>query len=680
VRARLLDQRDGPALGILEWFRPGEHARVEAAVADLERLGVRHLRTGVSWADYHRRGVAAWYDWLLPTLARHFELLPCVLYVPPSISRSKTTAGPPEDPKAYADFLDVLVTRHGRHFDAIELWNEPNNLADWDWRLDPQWQVFADMIVRAAHWMRHKGKRTVLGGMCPLDLNWLRLVAERGGLAEIDVVGLHGFPGTWESASTSWRSWPEQVDAVRRLLAERGLDPGLWITETGYSTWRFDALNQIDCLLATLAAPVERVYWYSYQDLHPSQPSQEGWHFDERHYHFGLVTAGGQPKLLYRVLAEGGVALAREIHALQRKAPAIAGRARPAIVTGGAGFLGCNLADRLAESGRDVLVVDSLARAGVEGNLAWLKRRHPQRVTAEIADIRDPYVINHLVHDASAIVHLAAQVAVTTSLADPITDFEVNALGSIHLLEALRNTSTPPPTLFASTNKVYGKLDGIELCEHADRYLPLEPVLRARGIGERQPLDLQSPYGCSKGAADQYVLDFARCYGLPTAVLRMSCLYGPHQLGTEDQGWVAHFALAALREQTLTIYGDGKQVRDILYVDDAVQAYLALLDHLPQLAGRAFNLGGGPRNAVSLLALLEHLGRLLGRPVDYEFADWRVGDQRYYVSDTSALEAATGWCARIGWQQGVARLLRWLERELVPVDAAIAPALERMPA
>jgi CDP-paratose 2-epimerase len=679
VSARLLDQRDGPALGILEWFRPGEHARVEAAVADLERLGVRHLRTGISWADYHRRGVAPWYDWLLPTLARHFELLPCVLYVPPSISRSKTTAGPPEDPKAYADFLDVLVDRHGRHFETIELWNEPNNLADWDWRLDPQWQMFADMIVQAAHWMRRKGKRTVLGGMCPLDLNWLRLIAERGALAEIDVVGLHGFPGTWESANTSWRSWPEQVDAVGRLLAEHGLEPALWITETGYSTWRFDGLNQFDCLLATLDAPVERVYWYSYQDLHPSQPSQEGWHFDERHYHFGLVTAGGQPKLLYRVLAEGGIALAREIHALQRKAPAIAGRARPAIVTGGAGFLGCNLADRLAEGGRDVLVVDSLARAGVEGNLAWLKRRHPHRVTAEIADIRDPYVINHLVHDASAIVHLAAQVAVTTSLADPFTDFEVNALGTIHLLEALRNASTPPPTLFASTNKVYGKLDGIELCEHADRYLPLEPVLRARGIGERQPLDLQSPYGCSKGAADQYVLDFARCYGLPTAVLRMSCLYGPHQLGTEDQGWVAHFALAALREQTLTIYGDGKQVRDILYVDDAVQAYLTLLDSLPQLSGRAFNLGGGPRNAVSLLVLLEHLGRLLGRPVDYQFADWRVGDQRYYVSDTSALEAASGWRARAGWQQGVARLLRWLERELAPANAT-TPALERVPA
>ena len=674
---RLLDQRNGPALGILEWFRPGEHERVERAVTDLERLGVRYLRTGISWADYHRPGVHAWYDWLLPTLARHFELLPCVLYVPPSLSRSKSTAGPPEDPNAYADFLDGLVVHHGRHFDAIELWNEPNNLAHWDWRLDPQWDAFGLMIVEAGRRMRRQGKRTVLGGMCPLDLNWLRLMAVRGALAEIDVVGLHGFPGTWEPATTPWLSWPEQVDEVRRLLAEHALAPAIWITETGYSSWRFDALNQIDCLLETLSAPVERVYWHAYQDLHPSQPSQEGWHFDERHYHFGLVTAGGQPKLLYRVLAEGGIDLAREIRALQRTAPALAGRARPVVVTGGAGFLGCNLAERLASERRDVLVVDSLARAGVENNLAWLRRRHPQRVTAEIADIRDPYVINHLVHDASAIVHLAAQVAVTTSLADPMTDFEVNALGTIHLLEALRKVPAPPPTLFASTNKIYGALEGVALAEHDDRYLPLDADLRTRGIGEDQPLDLQSPYGCSKGAADQYVLDYARCFGLPAAVLRMSCLYGPHQLGTEDQGWVAHFVLAGLRQQPITVYGDGKQVRDVLYVEDAVAAYLALLDRLPEHAGRAFNLGGGPRNAVSLLALLEHLDRLLGRPVAFGFADWRVGDQRYYVSDTSAVETATGWQARVGWQQGLARLLRWLDRDLA---ASTTPALQRVPA
>ena len=224
-------------------------------------------------------------------------------------------------------------------------------------------------------------------------------------------------------------------------MAQHDLEPEIWITETGYSTWRYDELNQIDCLLATLEAPVARIYWYGYQDLHPSQPSQEGWHFDKRHYHFGLVTAGGQPKLLHRVLTEGGIAFARKIHALQRKAPALTGRARPAIITGGAGFLGCNLADRLAAENQDVLIVDGLVRAGVENNLAWLRRRHPKRISAEIADVRDPYVINHLVHDAGAVFHLAAQVAVTTSLADPMTDFEVNALGTLHLLEALRKTA-----------------------------------------------------------------------------------------------------------------------------------------------------------------------------------------------------------------------------------------------
>jgi CDP-paratose 2-epimerase len=277
------------------------------------------------------------------------------------------------------------------------------------------------------------------------------------------------------------------------------------------------------------------------------------------------------------------------------------------------------------------------------------------------------------VHDASAILHLAAQVAVTTSLVDPIADFEVNARATVQLLDALRKVAAPPPTLFASTNKVYGKLAGVALAERADRYLPLDAALRAHGIGEQQPLDLQSPYGCSKGAADQYVLDFARCYGLPAAVLRMSCLYGPRQLGSEDQGWVAHFVRRALADEPLTLYGDGKQVRDILYVDDAVAAWLALLEHLPALSGRTFNLGGGPGNAVSLLALLGHLGRLLGRPVAHALADWRVGDQRYYVSDTRALQAATGWRARVGWQQGVARLLDWLEQEQAGAPAP-APA------
>jgi len=253
---------------------------------------------------------------------------------------------------------------------------------------------------------------------------------------------------------------------------------------------------------------------------------------------------------------------------------------------------------------------------------------------------------------------------VTTSLRDPRSDFEVNARGTLNVLEAARRRPIPPPLFFASTNKVYGDpFDAARLRDTEQRYRPGDGMPHA--VDESWPLGLCSPYGCSKGAADQYVLDYARCYGLPTAVLRMSCLYGPHQLGTEDQGWVAHFLLSALHARPITIYGDGRQVRDVLYVDDAVAAYLALRRELPRLSGQAFNLGGGPANAVSLLALIEHIERLLGRPVDLDFADWRVGDQRYYVSDTSALAAATGWRARVGWQQGVARLLRWLESHLI---------------
>ncbi len=655
--------RKRPALGVLEWFRPGEHQRVELAIEDLKRLGIRHLRTGVSWADYHRSDIEGWYDWLLPKLGQSFELLPCVLYVPPSMSLSATTAGPPKDPKAYADFLDLLVTRYGDHFDTIELWNEPNNLNDWDWRLDPNWEIFADMLIKAAYWMRRRGKRTLLGGTCPTDLNWLALIAERGGLLDIEAIGLHGFPGTWQAVNSTWQPWEEQIGATRAILDRHGLNASIWITETGYSTWRHDELTQIDSFLDAMRANVERVYWYSYQDLHPSLPSQEGWHFDERHYHFGLVTAGGRPKLLHRMLRQGGIDAARKLHALQRKSPAVARRFRPMVITGGAGFLGCNLADRLAATGEDVLVLDALSRDGVEQNLAYLKSRHPRRVAAEIADIRDPYIINHALVDAKAVFHFAAQVAVTTSLVDPCDDFDINLRGTLNVLEALRHAKSPPLTLFASTNKVYGRLDGLALELVQQRYLPVDPDVRAHGIGDDRPLSFCSPYGCSKGAADQYVLDYSRSFGLPATVLRMSCLYGPHQFGTEDQGWVAHFLLSALDHEPITIFGDGRQVRDILYIDDAVDAYLAVLNAMPQAAGRAFNLGGGNRNAVSLLGLIGHIEKLLGRPLSVTFDGWRTGDQRYYVSDTRALQRATGWAARTGWQEGAARLLNWLQQQ-----------------
>ncbi len=354
--------------------------------------------------------------------------------------------------------------------------------------------------------------------------------------------------------------------------------------------------------------------------------------------------------------------------------PALVGR-RPILVTGGAGFIGSNLADRLARDGHDVLVYDALARPGVDRNLAWLTERHPRRISAVIADVRSDTELAAAARDASAVFHMAAQVAVTTSLVDPVSDFEINVKATLALLEALRARPEPAPLIFASTNKVYGDLADVELELTDDAYLPVDPTVRAHGIGEGRPLDFHTPYGCSKGAADQYVLDYARSFDVPTAVIRMSCVYGQRQMGTEDQGWVAHFAIRAIDGQPISIYGDGAQVRDILDVSDAVEAYVAALRDIRAISGRAFNLGGGPQNAISLRHLLRRLSDLTGREVEAHHSDWRPGDQRYFVADSRSIRSTLGLKAPIGWQNGVANLVAWLreERGLQPGTTALRP-------
>ncbi len=342
--------------------------------------------------------------------------------------------------------------------------------------------------------------------------------------------------------------------------------------------------------------------------------------------------------------------------------PAIS-RRQPLLVTGGAGFIGANLADRLAREGQDVLVYDSLARPGVEENLAWLRRQHPARISAIIADIRDEDALAAAVADADAVFHLAAQVAVTTSLTDPRDDFTTNLQGSFNLLDAVRRAGARIPVLFASTNKVYGNLADIPLETMGETYAPRDPAIRAHGVNETRPLDFHTPYGCSKGAAEQYVLDWARSYGVPTAVFRMSCIYGPHQMGTEDQGWVAHFLIRALRGEPISIYGDGRQVRDILHVADAVSAWLAAWRRIGKVAGCAFNLGGGPANAVSLRQVLGAIGEITGRPVERHFAEWRAGDQRWYVSDTRRVVRELDLRPAIPWRAGLAQLAAWLKEE-----------------
>jgi len=332
---------------------------------------------------------------------------------------------------------------------------------------------------------------------------------------------------------------------------------------------------------------------------------------------------------------------------------------KPVLITGGAGFIGTNLADRLLRRGRRVRILDSLARPGSQANLRWLLAQHRTRLQVEIADLRDGARLRAALTDVGTVFHLAAQVAVTTSLENPEEDFAVNARGTLDLLEALRERGGETRLVFTSTNKVYGAIDDIKLSETERRYRPASELARG-GIAETRPLQFHSPYGCSKGTADQYVLDYARSYGLATAVFRMSCIYGPHQHGTEDQGWLAHFMIRAGDGQPITIYGDGKQVRDALFVEDLVDAFLMVEQRLPEIAGQAFNIGGGPENTLSLMELIDRIAALNGRRPALDFGDWRVGDQRWYVSDIRKFHRLTGWSPRVGVAEGVRRLHGWL--------------------
>jgi CDP-paratose 2-epimerase len=340
--------------------------------------------------------------------------------------------------------------------------------------------------------------------------------------------------------------------------------------------------------------------------------------------------------------------------------PARGDAVAPVLITGGGGFIGCNIADALAARGISVLVFDNLSRDGAQENAAWLKQRHGDRIAVETADIRDVEKVERAVAGSSAVLHLAAQVAVTTSLDRPVDAFEINARGTLNVLEALPNYNPRAPMVFASTSKVYGRLLAPSaFVRHGKRYIVTDTGV-GRSVAETAALDLYSPYGCSKGAADHYVRDYARVYGLRAAVLRMSCVYGPRQFGTEDQGWIAHFMLQSIRRRPITICGDGLQVRDALHVDDAIAAWIGALARIEAVRGRAFNLGGGPENAVSLLELVDLIARMHDHVPDVRFDLRRPGDQPWYISDTGALSAAIGWRPRVRLQDGLRTLDKWL--------------------
>ena len=329
------------------------------------------------------------------------------------------------------------------------------------------------------------------------------------------------------------------------------------------------------------------------------------------------------------------------------------------LITGGAGFIGCNYAHRVLTRGEQVTVYDNLSRPRTEANVAWLRERHGEEAFRLIVgDVRDDTALAEAAQGADVVVHLAGQTAVTTSVADPRSDFEDNALGTFNALEAARHAGTNPIFLYASTNKVYGGMEGVAVIEQGTRYAYQDFPL---GIPETQSLDFHSPYGCSKGAGDQYVRDYARIYGLPTVVLRQSCIYGPRQMGVEDQGWVAWLIIAAVSGQPITIYGDGKQVRDVLFVDDLLDAYDAAIDRIDASAGQVYNVGGGPARTMSVWAEFGPiLERLIGHPIPVSGDDWRPGDQPIYISDIRKAGRELGWRPRTGVEEGIRRLYEWV--------------------
>ncbi len=492
--------------------------------------------------------------------------------------------------------LDSVLACAGSAADAIELTLKTPLAAD------------PAALPPAARAIQQTGRIAILGLDAGADL---RRLGELHILKACDAIGLHAAPLT-----QAWRQTVQQALTCYHPAAK------LWLTDLSHPTQ--DEVAEARAVAQALTNAPARLYWRGLQD----------------------------PSLLARLLPQGPAQLTAT---LANPAPAILAT-RPVLVTGGAGFIGANLADRLAANGENVLVYDALTRPGVERNLAWLKHRHPGKIAVNIADLRDEPALTEAASTASAVFHLAAQVAVTTSLVAPVQDFDINVRGTLTLLEALRRFNPDAPLIFASTNKVYGDLADIPLTRRGDQYLPEDPHLRARGIPEARPLCFHTPYGCSKGAADQYVLDYAHSFGLRTAVLRMSCIYGERQLGTEDQGWLAHFLLRAIARDPITIYGDGSQVRDVLHIDDAVDTYLAARANIDRIAGRAYNLGGGPANAISLLQLIDHIEHLLGRRIDLAFEPWRAGDQRYFVADATAVRDTLSLRPPLPWREGVARL------------------------
>ncbi|MFN8445491.1 MAG: GDP-mannose 4,6-dehydratase [Caldilineaceae bacterium] len=329
------------------------------------------------------------------------------------------------------------------------------------------------------------------------------------------------------------------------------------------------------------------------------------------------------------------------------------------LITGGAGFIGSNLANRLLAQGHQITIFDNLSRSGCERNLGWLREKYGESAFKLVkADLADYPALQTAAEGAQRIYHLAGQVAVTTSVKDPRSDFQANALGTFNALEAARTAGDNPIFFYSSTNKVYGGMEEVRIAEHETRYMYVDLPL---GIPETQLLDFHSPYGCSKGAGDQYVRDYNRIYGLRTVVARQSCIYGYRQFGIEDQGWLAWFTIAALKGRPISIYGNGKQVRDALFVEDLIDAYELFVQKIDKAAGQIYNIGGGIENTISVWCEFgPKLERLMGKCIPVTYGDWRPGDQPVYISDTSKAKRELDWSPKVSVDEGIERMYNWI--------------------
>lgn len=328
------------------------------------------------------------------------------------------------------------------------------------------------------------------------------------------------------------------------------------------------------------------------------------------------------------------------------------------LIVGGAGFIGINSAEHYLKKGEHVIIFDNFLRKGAEDNVSWIKNKFPNLKIVKGDISKDTQLLLESVKKADVILHLAAQVAVTTSVTNPRLDFETNALGSFNVLEAVRQAKTDPVIIYSSTNKVYGGMNDIKIIEKEGRY---EYKNYPHGIDENRQLDFHSPYGCSKGCGDQYFIDYARIYGLKTVVFRQSCIYGPNQFGMEDQGWLAWLTIAAYLNKQITIYGDGKQVRDVLYISDLLELFDKAIENIEKIKGKAYNIGGGANNTLSLLELIKQLEGVLEKEIPLKFSSWRPGDQKTFVCDIRKAKEELGWEPKVTPEEGVIKLFGWVK-------------------